>query len=174
MWHLFSSRYCFDCFLFAKPEGISGLVTTIDPVGAKEKRAAFGGEVTKKFPSDTRGHGGLKFKKMSKSKFLPLAERKAYQCFEDVIGCKWSSSVVAAVAQGVKRPGELERYIPGISTKVLNERLRKLLAFGLLQRTEQSRLPARVDYDLTEAGQKLAAILEQVRALNNQHSPEEK
>jgi DNA-binding HxlR family transcriptional regulator len=107
---------------------------------------------------------------MRKAKFLPLADRKAYQRLEDVIGCKWSSAVVDAVAQGVKRPGELERFIPGISTKVLHERLRKLLAFGLLRRTEHSGLPARVDYDLTELGVSLASILEQVRNLNTEHT----
>lgn len=104
-------------------------------------------------------------------KFIPLADRRNYHRFEDVIGCKWSSSVIAAIARGVRRPGELERYIPGISTKILNERLRKLVAFGLLTRTEHPGLPARVDYELTEAGGKLAALLEQVRQLNLDHPP---
>lgn len=106
---------------------------------------------------------------MNKARYLPVKERKAYHCLEDVIGCKWSAAVIAAVSQGVKRPGKLERYIPGISTKVLNERLRKLVAFGLLRRTEFSGLPARVDYDLTAAGAKLAALLQQIRDLNQQH-----
>lgn len=125
---------------------------------------------TEKFPSDT-ARGTVHLYVMKKAKFLPLAERTAYQCFEDVIGCKWSSAVVAAVAQGVKRPGELERFIPGISAKVLNERLRKLLDFGLISRTEHPGLPARVDYDLTGAGARLSAILEQVRNLNTEHAP---
>jgi len=104
-----------------------------------------------------------------KPKFIPLGDRTNYHRFEDVIGCKWSSSVVAAVSQGIKRPGELERFIPGISTKVLNERLRRLVDFGVLTRTEHSGLPARVDYDLTESGAKLAVILDQVRQLNLNH-----
>lgn len=104
-----------------------------------------------------------------KPKFIPLADRTNYHRFEDVIGCKWSSSVVAAISQGIKRPGELERFIPGISTKVLNERLRKLLAFGVISRTEHPGLPAHVDYDLTDSGRKLATILEEVRQLNLDH-----
>lgn len=104
-----------------------------------------------------------------KPKFIPLSDRTNYHRFEDVIGCKWSSSVVAAVSQDVKRPGELERFIPGISTKVLNERLRRLVDFGVLARTEHPGLPARVDYDLTDSGSKLVAILEQVRLLNLDH-----
>lgn len=103
------------------------------------------------------------------ARFIPLRERNAYHRFEDVIGCKWSSLVVAAVAQGVTRPGRLERFIPGISTKVLNERLRKLVAFGVLIRTEQSGLPARVDYTLTPSGLRLAELLDQVRRLNLDH-----
>ncbi|GAA5121433.1 helix-turn-helix transcriptional regulator [Luteolibacter yonseiensis] len=104
-----------------------------------------------------------------KPKFIPLSDRTNYHRFEDVIGCKWSSSVVAAVAQEIKRPGELERFIPGISTKVLNERLRKLVVFGVLVRTEHPGLPAHVDYDLTDSGRKLAALLDQVRQLNLDH-----
>jgi DNA-binding HxlR family transcriptional regulator len=97
---------------------------------------------------------------------LTVRERSEYHSLEDVIGCKWSAGVVGAIHRGVQRPGELERFIPGISTKVLNERLRKLLAYGLISRTEHAGLPARVEYALTPAGEKLAVIIEQIRELN--------
>ena len=58
-----------------------------------------------------------------KSKHLTLSERTAYRGLEDVVGCKWSAAVVGALQRGITRPGQLERYIPGISTKILNERL---------------------------------------------------
>jgi DNA-binding HxlR family transcriptional regulator len=106
-----------------------------------------------------------------KRKLLSVRERVNYHSLEDVVGCKWSAGVIAAIGAGVTRPGELERYIPGISTKVLNERLRKLLAYGLISRKEFSGLPARVDYDLTSSGRKLARILEQLRELNAEHQP---
>lgn len=60
------------------------------------------------------------------SQNLSIDERSAYRRLEDVVGCKWSAAVVGALKRGVTRPGKLERYIPGISTKVLTERLRKL------------------------------------------------
>lgn len=100
-----------------------------------------------------------------------VGERSEYRSLEDVIGCKWSAAVVGAIHRGVQRPGELERFIPGISTKVLNERLRKLLSYGLVTRTEHPGLPARVDYALTPAGKKLAAIIERIRELNSDHTP---
>ena len=71
-----------------------------------------------------------------KVKPLSLPERNAYRRLEDVVGCKWSAAVVAAIGRGVTRPGQLERFIPGISTKVLNERLRKLLDYGVVTRQE--------------------------------------
>ena len=104
-----------------------------------------------------------------KEKHLSVRERSAYRCLEDVVGCKWSAAVVAAIGRGVQRPGQLERFIPGISTKVLNERLRKLLAYGLITRTERPGLPAHVDYTLTAAGKKLANIIRQLEELNVEH-----
>lgn len=105
-----------------------------------------------------------------KPKFLSLRERSSYHSLEDVVGCKWSAGVVAAISRGIRRPGELERFLPGISTKVLNERLRKLLAYGLISRTEHPGLPAHVEYTLTSSGTKLADILDQLRELNNTHA----
>lgn len=104
-----------------------------------------------------------------KRKPLTVRERSNYHRLEDVVGCKWSAGVIAAIAAGVRRPGKLERYIPGISTKVLNERLRKLREFGLISRTEFPGLPARVEYDLTAVGKQLAQILVQIQSLNDQH-----
>lgn len=108
-----------------------------------------------------------------KRSYLTVRERTVYRSLEDVIGCKWSAAVVAAIARGVQRPGELERFIPGISAKVLNERLRKLLDYNLITRTEHAGLPARVDYELTATGEKLAAIIDQLRELNEDHASRE-
>lgn len=108
-----------------------------------------------------------------KPKFLSLKDRNSYHSLEDVVGCKWSAGVVAAIAQGVQRPGALERFLPGISTKILNERLRKLQEYRIILRTEYPGLPARVEYTLTPSGKKLSAILEQLRDLNAEHEPTE-
>ena len=85
------------------------------------------------------------------------------------MGCKWSSAVLAAIGRGVQRPGQIERFIPGISTKVLNERLRKLLDYQLISRTEFRDRILRVEYELTATGQKLAQIIEQIRDLDEEH-----
>lgn len=106
----------------------------------------------------------------TKSKPLSLPERLAYRRLEDVVGCKWSAAVLAAIGRDVTRPGQLERFIPGISTKVLNERLRKLLAYGLILRREFPGKVQRVEYRLTDTGLKLSAIIERIRDLDEEHA----
>ncbi len=106
----------------------------------------------------------------AKRRHLTLAERMRYRRLEDVVGCKWSAAVLAAIARGVKRPGQLERFIPGISTKVLHERLRKLLDYELITRHEYPGNVLRVEYELTGTGRKLAGLIEQLRELDEEHA----
>lgn len=92
----------------------------------------------------------------------------AYRQLEEVVGCKWSVSVLQAVAAGVSRPGALERHIQGVSTKVLSERLRKLTTYGLLTKQVYAEVPPRTEYSLTENGLKLVAIIDQIRLLDDE------
>lgn len=92
--------------------------------------------------------------------------QSTYRCLEDVIGCKWSVSVLLAAGEGVTRPGAMEKYIPAISTKVLNERLRKLSHYGLLEQTRYAESPPRTEYTLTEFGHKVVGLIAQLRKLD--------
>lgn len=96
------------------------------------------------------------------------APQSYYRRLEDVLGCKWSVSVLQSIAEGVQRPGALERHIAGISTKVLSERLRKLEAYGLIAKAVFDSMPPRTEYTLTDHGTKVVAILQQVRSLDEE------
>jgi len=93
--------------------------------------------------------------------------KSAYSQLEDVVGCKWSVSVLRAVAAGISRPGALERHVQGISTKVLSERLRKLTTYGLLVKHVYAEVPPRTEYSLTPNGQKLVSIIDQIKLLDD-------
>lgn len=94
------------------------------------------------------------------------SDQSTYSQLEDVIGCKWSVSVLHAVAEGISRPGALERHIDGISTKVLSERLRKLSSYGLLNKEVYAEVPPRTEYSLTRNGEQLIQIINQIRHLD--------
>lgn len=95
-----------------------------------------------------------------------LRTRGHYERLEQVIGCKWSVSVLAAVRRGVNRPGALERAIEGISTKVLSERLRRLTDYGLLRKTSYAEIPPRTEYALTATGDALVDIIAKIHDLD--------
>jgi DNA-binding HxlR family transcriptional regulator len=96
-----------------------------------------------------------------------IKARRDYECLEQVVGCKWSVSVLMAVEEGTDRPGTLERAITGISTKILSERLRKLTAYGLLHKKKFNETPPRTVYSLTPKGRQLVHIIGQLRELDN-------
>jgi DNA-binding HxlR family transcriptional regulator len=77
---------------------------------------------------------------------------------EDILGCKWSSTVLQLVRQGICRPGLMERSTEGLTTKVLNERLRKPTNYKILQRLAYPEIPPRVEYYLTPFGENLLAF----------------
>lgn len=87
---------------------------------------------------------------------------------EDIIGCKWSLTVLTLVRQGVCRPGAMEHAIEGLSAKVLNERLRKLTRFGILEKRTYPEIPPRVEYRLTPFGDRFGSILDQIEAMENE------
>lgn len=105
----------------------------------------------------------------SDKKFLAimpkLHSRRVEALLEDVIGCRWSISVLRSVGAGVRRPGAIERHIEGISTKVLSDRLRTFTRAGLFERIAYPEIPPRVEYHLTDFGRKFLRLLKEVEKL---------
>ena len=87
---------------------------------------------------------------------------------EDIVGCKWSLAVLGAVRGGVCRPGAMEHAIDGLSKKVLNERLAKLVRFGILDKHAYAEMPPRVEYRLTAFGDRFCGLLDGIDALQRE------
>ena len=86
---------------------------------------------------------------------------------EDIVGCKWSLAVLGLVRDGVSRPGAMEHAIAGLTAKVLNERLRKLMRYGIVDKTSFPEVPPRVEYKLTEFGNRFLDILNRIDKLQD-------
>jgi DNA-binding HxlR family transcriptional regulator len=85
---------------------------------------------------------------------------------ENIIGCKWSVRLLQLCAEGYSRPSAFLRACPGLSAKVMNERLRKMLRFGILKRTVfGEKPPVEVEYRLTQFGLRFMKIIDEVRRL---------
>lgn len=91
---------------------------------------------------------------------------------ETIFGCKWSLTVYQLLAGGINRPGEMVRSVEGLTTKVLNECLRKNMAFGILERQTYDESPPRVEYAVTPFGRKFIRILDELEALQGEMANE--
>ena len=87
---------------------------------------------------------------------------------ENVLGCKWSVRLLQLLAQGCSRPSAILRSCPGLSAKVMNERWRMMIRYGIVQRTVfGDRPPIQVEYALTAFGRRFIRILDEVRRLQD-------
>jgi len=80
----------------------------------------------------------------------------------DVIKCKWTLAIIHELDRGVSRPSELQRALPGLTSKVLTDRLKRLEDYDLIDRRAFAEVPPRVEYTLTSHGQDLKRVLDSV------------
>jgi DNA-binding HxlR family transcriptional regulator len=84
---------------------------------------------------------------------------EALQAAVSVLAAKWSVVVLTRLADGSSRFNELLRQIDGVSRRMLSATLRQLERDGLVERHVFARVPARVGYELSPAGEELLEAL---------------
>lgn len=78
----------------------------------------------------------------------------------ELVGRRWTGAIIRLLLPGPKRFNELLSGIPGISDRLLTERLRELEATQIIRREVQSGAPIRVLYQLTNRGRELQEALD--------------
>lgn len=82
----------------------------------------------------------------------------------ELIGRRWTGAIVRVLLIGPHRFNELLSAIPGISDRLLTERLRELEHEDLIVRRVEPGSPVKVIYELTPAGKELKAPLDALGA----------
>jgi len=73
----------------------------------------------------------------------------------------WTTYILwVLIDQGPQRFGVLKRAVPGISTRVLTERLRMLQGAGVIWREQTQTIPPAVTYGMTPRGEDLRQVLD--------------
>jgi DNA-binding HxlR family transcriptional regulator len=88
------------------------------------------------------------------------------------IGDKWTVMVIGALSQGPLRYSAVRRAVDGISQRMLTLTLKGLEQDGLVSRTVYPTIPPRVDYELTDLGEKLIVPLRSIYDWVKKHRPE--
>jgi DNA-binding HxlR family transcriptional regulator len=77
----------------------------------------------------------------------------------ELIGRRWSGVIIRAMIHGATRFSDISASIPGISDRLISERLKELEAEGVVVRTVVPSTPVRVDYALTDKGRALGDVV---------------
>ena len=76
----------------------------------------------------------------------------------ELVGRRWTGAILFALAHGIDRFSELEDAIPGLSARLLTERLRELEDVDVVKRVRQES-GTRWSYRLTTKGDALRPVL---------------
>ncbi len=77
----------------------------------------------------------------------------------DILSGKWTTLIVRELLPGTKRYSQLQHALPGISPKILANRLRMLEANGLVAREIYPTIPPRTEYTLTKLGREMENVI---------------
>ncbi|MGA5760197.1 winged helix-turn-helix transcriptional regulator [Nonomuraea bangladeshensis] len=80
----------------------------------------------------------------------------------ELIGARWSGAVIHMIFKGAHRYGDIKAAIPGINDTMLARRLRELESAGLVERRVLPTSPVRVEYHLTQMGEELRPVLDEL------------
>ena len=95
----------------------------------------------------------------SKHAIMSPRSRCPVSCTLDLVGDRWSLLVVRDLVRGKRRFAEFLESSEGIPTNILADRLKRLVAAGVVASTRYSDRPPRVEYKLTTKGEELRPIL---------------
>jgi DNA-binding HxlR family transcriptional regulator len=87
----------------------------------------------------------------------------------NVISGKWKLPIMSSLLFGKKRFKELERGIPGITSRMLSKELKDLEINGIVTRTVYDSIPVMVEYELTQSGESFKEVLDVMVEWGLQH-----
>ncbi|WP_431962069.1 winged helix-turn-helix transcriptional regulator [Actinacidiphila sp. bgisy160] len=96
----------------------------------------------------------------------------AFQAVLEQVGRRWTGAVLLAAARGARRFTDYRRMVPGISDRLLSQRLKELETLGLVSREVIPSTPVQIHYHPSARGTELLAALEPLTAYGLRHAPE--
>ena len=102
----------------------------------------------------------------------PRNQKEEVRALQDtiyVIGGKWKLPIINSLCNGNKRFRDIERSIPGITTRMLSRELKEMEANKLLKRTVTPDTPVLIEYTVTEYCKSFGEIILEMIKWGRQH-----
>lgn len=87
----------------------------------------------------------------------------------DVLHGKWTVPIQWAIFKGNYRFKDIQRFAPGLSDKILSQKLKQMMEDKLVERIEYQTFPPSVEYHLTEHGVSLYKVLALLMEWGGEH-----
>jgi len=87
----------------------------------------------------------------------------------EIIGNKWTALILRDLSAGAKRFSELEKSVGNINPRTLSQRLDDLETHQIITKESFSEMPPRITYTLTQKGQDLIPVLQQMAAWGDKY-----
>lgn len=91
----------------------------------------------------------------------------------NVLKGKWKPCLLESIHLGIRRPSELLRSIPEATLRVLNLQLKELEELNIVYKKVYPQVPPKVEYYLTEWGERLIPVITQMEQWGILYSKEE-
>lgn len=82
----------------------------------------------------------------------------------ELVGRRWTGAILSAMLGGATRFTDIVHAVPGLSDRLLSERLKELELEGIVTRIVHPDTPVRIEYRLTEKGRDLSSVTDAVTA----------
>ncbi len=92
-----------------------------------------------------------------------LCKRSPYAAAQEVLAGRWSMLILHLLESGPVRFNELQRRLPDMTRATLAKQLRRLEQSGLIHRREYRQIPPKVEYSLSEMGNRFRSVLDALR-----------
>jgi DNA-binding HxlR family transcriptional regulator len=114
----------------------------------------------------------IRIKKVKEVLSVPRNQKEEVQALQDtiyVIGGKWRLPIINSLCNGNKRFRDIERSIPGITTRMLSRELKDLEANQIIKRTVIPDSPVIVEYTTTDYCRTFGDIILEMIKWGKQH-----
>jgi DNA-binding HxlR family transcriptional regulator len=81
----------------------------------------------------------------------------------ELLGKRWTGLIIRTLLSGQKRFSDIAEAIPNMSARMLTERFKELEKEGLVNRMVYPETPVRIEYELTEKGYELQAVMDEIQ-----------
>ena len=80
----------------------------------------------------------------------------------ELLGRRWTGAILQIMLGGTHRFNDIAASIPGLTDRMLSERLKELETEGMVERTVLPSTPVRVEYRLTKKGASVGPIIQAI------------